>query len=298
MAGPPLLDVLIVSSTGARDVLRACLRSLREHPLTIGEMRVQVVDNASQDGTPEMVRSEFPEVVLHELDWNAGFTAGNNVVLRRNEAPFTLVLNPDTEVHAGSLDHMVRLMQERPDVGMSSCRLVQPDGTLDHAAKRSFPTPVGALGHFLRIGRSERAPRWLAQYRAPELGEHDCGEVDAVNGAYMLVRREAVADVGLFDEAYWTYMEDLDWCYRFHQKGWKVWYEGAVSTMHVKGGTTIRKRHRPLKHTVAFHRSMGRYYRKFHAGRWPLVDWAIYAAILGKLGVAVTRSTIARRSLR
>jgi N-acetylglucosaminyl-diphospho-decaprenol L-rhamnosyltransferase len=297
MAGRPLLDVLIVTSTGAREVLRACLRSLREHPLTLGEMRVLVVDNASTDGTPAMVRAEFGEVVLHELDWNAGFTAGNNVVLRRNEADFTLVLNPDTEVHPGSLDHMVRLMQDRPDIGMAGCRLVQPDGSLDHAAKRSFPTPVGALGHFLRVGRSERAPRWLSQYRATELGEHDSGEVDAVNGAYMLVRREAVADVGLLDEAYWTYMEDLDWCYRFHQKGWKVWYEGAVSTMHIKGGTTIRNRHRPLKHTVAFHRSMGRFYRKFHAGRRPVLDWAIYSAILAKLVVAVTRSTVARRSL-
>ena len=297
MATTPLLDVLIVSSTGARDVLRACLRSLRDHPLTIGEMRVQLVDNASTDGTPEMVRSEFPEVVLHEMDWNAGFTAGNNRVLRQNEAPFTLVLNPDTEVHAGSLDHMVRLMQERPDIGMASCRLVQPDGTLDHAAKRSFPTPLGALGHFLRVGRSERAPSWLAQYRAPDLGEFEAGEVEAVNGAYMLVRREAVADVGLFDEGYWTYMEDLDWCYRFRQRGWKVWYEGSVSTMHVKGGTTISKRHRPVKHTVAFNRSMGRFYRKFQAGRHPLLDWSIYVAILVKLCVAVARSVIARRSL-
>ncbi|HEX8208000.1 MAG TPA: glycosyltransferase family 2 protein [Solirubrobacteraceae bacterium] len=298
MAGTPLLDVLIVSSTGARDVLRACLESLREHPLTIGAMRVHVVDNASTDGTPEMVRADFPEVVLHEMSWNSGFTAANNHVLRRNEAPFTLVLNPDTEVHPGSLDHMVALMRARPDIGMSSCRLVQPDGTFDHAAKRSFPTPLGALAHFLRVGRSDRAPRWLTQYRAPEVGEHEAGEVDAVNGAYMLVRREAVAEVGLFDERYWTYMEDLDWCYRFRQKGWKVWYDGTVSTMHVKGGTTITKRHRPVKHTVAFNRSMGRFYRKFYAGRRPLLDWAVYAAVLGKTAIAVTRSVVARRGVR
>ena len=294
----PLLDVLIVSSTGARELLRACLSSLRSNPLTVGEMRIQVVDNASTDGTPEMVRQEFPEVVLHEMGWNAGFTAGNNHVLRRNEAPFTLVLNPDTEIHPGSLDHMVRLMQERPDIGMASCRLVQPDGTLDHASKRSFPTPLGALAHFLRVGRSDRAPRALAQYRAPELGELECGEVDAVNGAYMLVRREAVRDVGLLDEGYWMYMDDLDWCFRFRQNGWKVWYEGAVSTMHVKGGTTVRKRHRTLRHTVWFHRSMGRFYRRAYGGRRPLLDWSVYAAILAKLLVAVARSTVARRSLR
>ncbi|HEX2088133.1 MAG TPA: glycosyltransferase family 2 protein [Solirubrobacteraceae bacterium] len=297
MADGRLLDIVIVSSTGARDVLRACLRSLRDNPLTIGEMRVHVVDNASTDGTPEMVRSEFPEVVLHALDWNSGFCVANNIVLREAEADFVLVLNPDTEVYAGALDHMVELMRGRPDVGMSSCRLVQPDGTLDHAAKRSFPTPLGALAHFVGVGRREGAPRRLAQYRAPELGEFDAGEVDAVNGAFMLVRREALRDVGLLDEGYWLYMDDLDWCYRFHQKGWKVWYDGSVSVMHVKGGTTRRRRHLGLRHNVAFHRSMGRFYRKFYAGRNPALDALIYVAIVGKLAISATRSAVARRSL-
>ncbi len=293
----PLLEVVIVSSTGARDVLRACLRSLRENPLTLGEMRVHVVDNASADGTPAMVRAEFPEVVLHALSWNAGFCVANNVVLREAQAAFVLVLNPDTEVYAGVLDHMIGVMRARPDVGMASCRLVQRDGTLDHAAKRSFPTPLGALAHFTGVGRRPGAPRRLAQYRAPELGEHDAGEVDAVNGAFMLVRREALRDVGLLDEGYWLYMDDLDWCFRFHRRGWKVWYEGSVTILHLKGGTTKTKRHLGLRHNMAFHRSMGRFYRKFYAGERPALDAAVYVAILGKLAISVTRSAIVRRSV-
>jgi N-acetylglucosaminyl-diphospho-decaprenol L-rhamnosyltransferase len=293
----PDLEVVIVSSTGARDLLRACLASLRAHPPATGTMKVHVVDNASTDGTPQMVRDEFPEVVLHALDWNSGFTVANNLALRESRAPFVLVLNPDTEVYEGALDHMLAVMRDRPDIGMSSCRLEKADGTLDHAAKRSFPTPVGALAHFLGIGRHGNAPKWLAQYRAPELGEHDAGEVDSVNGAFMLVRREALEQVGLFDERYWIYMEDLDWCYRFKRAGWKVWYDGAVTVMHVKGGTTVRKRHRGLRHNVAFHRSMGRFYRKFYSGRSGLFDGVIYLAVLGKLAIAIARSTIARRSL-
>jgi N-acetylglucosaminyl-diphospho-decaprenol L-rhamnosyltransferase len=288
---------VIVSSTGARDLLRDCLTSLRANPPAAGEMVVHVVDNASTDGTPEMVREQFPEVVLHPLDWNSGFCVANNLVLRESHADHVLVLNPDTEVYEGALDHMLRVMGERADVGMSSCRLAQPDGTFDHASKRSFPTPVGALAHFLGVGRRETAPGRLAQYRAPELGEYDAGEVDAVNGAFMLVRREALEDVGLLDEGYWLYMDDLDWCFRFKRKGWKVWYDGAVTVMHVKGGTTVRKRHRGLRHNVAFHRSMGRFYRKFYAGRRPLFDGLIYAAIVGKLAISVTRSAVARRSL-
>jgi GT2 family glycosyltransferase len=293
----PDLEVVIVSSTGARDLLRACLASLRANGPASASMEVHVVDNASTDGTPEMVRADFPEVTLHALDWNSGFCVANNIVLRDSHAPFVLVLNPDTEVYEGALDHMLELMRTRPDVGMSTCRLAKPDGTFDHASKRSFPTPIGALAHFLRIGRGERAPKWLAQYRAPALGEFEAGEVDAVNGAFMLVRREALEEVGLLDEGYWLYMDDLDWCFRFRRAGWKVWYDGAVTVMHVKGGTTVRKRHRGLRHNVAFHRSMGRFYRKFYSGRNGFVDGAIYLAIIGKLAIAISRSAVARRSL-
>jgi len=290
----PSLEVVIVSSTGARDLLRACLASLRANPYNGGEMLVHVVDNASTDGAPEMVREEFPEVRLHALDWNAGFCHGNNVALEEVRAPYVLVLNPDTEVYPWSLDHMIALMESDPKIGMSSCRLELRDGTLDHAAKRSFPTPMGALYQF--TGLAKRGGRF-AQYRAPDLDEYELGEVDAVNGAYMLVRKEAMDQVGLFDEGYWLYMEDLDWCYRFRQAGWKIVYDGRVSTLHVKGGTTKRKRHRALRQNVAFHRSMGRFYRRYDAGRNPLFDALVYLAIGVKLAVAVTRATIARRGL-
>ena len=300
---PPsaLLEIVIVTSAGARELLRACLASLERHPPGGGPSPVWVVDNASRDGTVEMVRAEFPGVRLVELDRNAGFCVANNVALRQTRAPYVLVLNPDTEVGEGALDHMLGVMEERTEVGMAGCRLVLRDGTFDHAAKRSFPTPLGALAHFLRVGRSDRAPRRLRQYRAPELGEHDCGPVDAVNGAFMLVRREALEDVGLLDEGYWLYMDDLDWCFRFRRAGWTVWYEGAVTVLHVKGGTTVTERrgarHRAVPQTIAFHRSMGRFYRKFYAGRRPLLDGVIYVAIGLKAAIAVGRSLVARRAI-
>jgi len=300
-ADSPLLEIVIVNSTGGRDLLCACLESLERHPLKAGETLVWVIDNASSDGAVEMVRREFPWVQLEPLSYNAGFCVANNVALRRVVAPYVLVLNPDTEVSEGVLDHMIGVMAEHPDVGMAGCRLVTRDGTFDHAAKRSFPTPVGALAHFLGIGRWRAAPSWLAQYRAPEVGEYDQGPVDSLNGAFMLVRREALHDVGLLDEGYWLYMDDLDWCFRFHRKGWKVWYDGRVTVLHVKGGTTVferrRSRHRGLRHNVAFHRSMGRFYRKFYGGRRPAFDLVIYLAIGVKLAIATLRSTLARRRL-
>jgi GT2 family glycosyltransferase len=284
----PSLDVVIVSYR-CRELLERCLASLERHPFTGGEMRVHVVDNASGDGTAELVERRFPAVRLHALRENAGFSTANNLVLRDAAATFVLLLNPDTEITAGALDDCVALLDARPDVGMLGCRLVRDDGSFDHAAKRAFPTPLGALAHF--VGLSGRGGR-LAQYRAPELGEHDAGDVDAVNGAFMLVRRAAMDEVGLLDEGYWLYMEDLDWCYRFHQAGWRVRYEGGVTVIHVKAGTSGR--HRRLRQNVAFHRGMARFYRKFHAGRNPLLDVAVLGGIVAKLAVAVARSALGR----
>jgi N-acetylglucosaminyl-diphospho-decaprenol L-rhamnosyltransferase len=283
------LDVIVVVSTGGRDYLRDCLESLRTHPLRTGEMKVWVVDSGSEDGSGEMVRQLFPEVELISLQANEGFCRGNNLALSASAAPLALLLNPDTEVTEGALDHMISLMRRRPDIGLAGCRLVKRDGTLDHAAKRSFPTPLGALAHFTGIGRLPWAPRVLAQYRAPELGEFEAGEVDSVNGAFMLARREAIEQVGLLDEGYWVYMEDLDWCYRFKRAGWPVYYDGGATVVHVKGGTTGLGV-RGLRHNYAFHRSMARFYRKHYSGRRPWFDPVIYVAIAGKLALSIVRN--------
>jgi N-acetylglucosaminyl-diphospho-decaprenol L-rhamnosyltransferase len=296
LSEPALMEIVIVNVRGGRELLVNCLRSIARHPLRAGAVKTWVVDNASGDGTVELIGEGFPWVELEALDRNAGFSAANNRALRRTRAPYVLLLNPDTEVREGALDRMLEVMEEDPGIGIAGCRLVRPDGSFDHAAKRSFPTPIGALAHFLGIGTRPGAPRPLQQYGAPELGEFDRGEVDAVNGAFMLVRRQALEQVGLLDEGYWLYMEDLDWCYRFKQRGWKVWYEGNTTVLHVKGGTSVCERrgtrHRRFRHNLAFHRSMARFYRKFYSGR-PL-DIVIYLAIGAKLLVSATRSGATR----
>lgn len=289
-----MLTVVIVAFRG-KDLLRRCLASLEAHPLRRGPMEVHVVDNASGDDTPDMVAAEFPWAHLLRLDENRGFSYANNRVLERAQTPYSLLLNPDTEVTEGALDAMIDVLEERPDAGMVGCRLIQPDGTFDHAAKRGFPTPASALAHFTGIGRRVDDGR-LSQYRATDLDEHGAGEVDAVNGAFMLVRSEALADVGLLDEGYWLYMEDLDWCRRFWARGWKVVYDGRATVIHVKGGTAGS--HRALKTNWAFHRGMGRFYRQWQAGEKPLLDAAVYGGVLGKFAISATRSAIARRSIR
>jgi N-acetylglucosaminyl-diphospho-decaprenol L-rhamnosyltransferase len=286
----PGLEVVIVSH-GAEDLLRRCLQSLRDHPASV-PTRATVVDSGSRDGTPDMVEREFPGVRLLRRD-NIGFSAANNLVLGELDAPAALLLNPDTEVREGTLDAALARLGSDPAVGMVGCRLVTESGELDHAAKRSFPTPLGALAHFTGIGRRRGAAQSLSQYRATHLGEDEAGEVDAVNGAFMLVRAEAVREVGLLDEGYWLYMEDLDWCYRFWQSGWKVFYEPAGVALHVKGGSSGGRR--APRQEIAFHRGMGRFYRKFYApGRPAAANLAVYAGIGLKLGVSLLITGLSR----
>jgi N-acetylglucosaminyl-diphospho-decaprenol L-rhamnosyltransferase len=277
------LEVVIVSH-GAEALLRRCLRSLEEHPAS-GEMRVTVVDSGSADSTPEMVEREFTAVRLIRRG-NIGFSAANNLVLRETEAEAVLLLNPDTEVRAGTLDAALARLRSDERIGMVGVKLLTESGELDHACKRSFPTPLSALAHFTGIGRGESAPAALSQYRATRLGDDEAGEVDAINGAFMLCRAEAIGDVGLLDEGYWLYMEDLDWCRRFWAAGWRVFYEPAGVALHVKGGSSGTRR--APRQEIAFHRGMGRFYRRFDAPEHrALVNAAVYAGIGAKLATSL-----------
>jgi len=241
-----------------------------------------------------MVAREFPEVRLLRRG-NIGFSAANNLVLRESEAAALLLLNPDTEVRPGTLDAALARLDVDSRIGMVGVKLVLESGELDHACKRSFPTPLGALAHFTGVGRSDDllAGGALSQYRATHLGDDEPGEVDAVNGAFMLCRAEAVREVGLLDEGYWLYMEDLDWCHRFWDAGWKVFYDPAGVALHVKGASSGGRR-RP-RQEIAFHRGMARFYRRFDApDHNPLLNVAVYAGIYIKLALSLAITSIRR----
>lgn len=288
-----MVEVVVVSH-GAGELLRRCLRSLEAHPAKDG-VSVVVVDSGSPDGTPDMVEREFPNVRLIRQN-NIGFSAANNLVLRESKADAMLLLNPDTEVYDGTLDAALQRLRSDERIGMVGVKLVTETGELDHACKRSFPTPLSALAHFTGIGRGAAASDRLSQYRATHLDDDEPGEVDAVNGAFMLCKMEAVRDVGLLDEGYWLYMEDLDWCHRFWDGGWKIFYEPGGTALHVKGGSSGARR--AWRQEIAFHRGMARFYRRFDAPRHnAIVNTAIYTGIWAKLVISLVRTGL-RRAFR
>jgi hypothetical protein len=247
-------------------------------------MRVVVVDNASTDGSPDLAR-DWPLVELIETGSNLGFGKAANIGLRMTAGEFVLLLNPDTVVWPGALAACVNALRARPDAGVLGCKLLKNDGTLDHACKRDLPTLSSALAYFFRLARIRRFGG-SETYTADRLGDDEEGNVGAVNGAFMLVRRSAMEQVGYFDERYWMYGEDLDWCLRFSQRGWRVVYwPGAVVT-HVKAGVTGR---RGVRINFAFHNAMWIFYQTHHSERHAaIVNALVWSGIWGKFLASVT----------
>ena len=290
-AGAKPLSVIVVSYQ-CREALAGCLDSLEREQTNI-PLDVVVVDNASRDGTPELVETRFPWVTLIRNDANVGFATAANQAIRSSTSPYLLLLNPDMLVPPHAIASAVEELGRHPDVGMLGVKLVRPDGTFDHACKRGFPTIPSALAYFFRLDRLWPRSERLAGYTAGQLAADETGHVDAVNGAFMLIRREAAESVGPLDERYWMYAEDLDWCQRFWKRGWKVLYWPGVEVIHWKGGSSGDVRSWSLNR--AFHRSMWLFYEKHHAPRHPkALSYPIWAGVWAKLGVSALRNVLLR----
>jgi GT2 family glycosyltransferase len=286
------VDVVIVAYR-SKEMLRTALDSLRAYPPS-GGASVWVVDNDSRDGTAELIRAEYADVHFIQAAHNLGFSRANNIAIPQGSAPFVLALNPDAALGPGTLDRLLEVLEQRPEVGIVGPKLVRPDGSFDHASRRSFPTIIGALGHFTGLGKRPGAAAELSQYRAPDV---TAGAVDAVNGAFMLIRRHALDLVGLFDEGYWMYMEDLDLCFRFREAGWLTWYEPSATARHIKAGTSGV--HRRPRLNCAFHYGMYRFYRTHYARRRSrLINLVVYGGIAVKLVASLVMTALNRRLAR
>jgi hypothetical protein len=295
-ASPEVADVgIVIVNWNTRDLLRNCLRSLRDGDPAV-RRRVVVVDNHSPDDSAAMVRAEFPEVGLIANAENTGFSRANNQGLASlgfgkggaspNAPRYGLLLNPDTVVPPDGLREMLRRMDADPQVGAAGPRLIMPDGNLDLACRRSFPTPMVSFWRMTGLSRLFPKSRFFGRYNMTYLDEHVETEVDCVVGAFMLVRRDVIAQVGLLDETFWMYGEDIDWAYRIKQAGWKVLYYPRVTVLHVKRAGS---RQNPRTKTE-FQRASLIFYRKHYAARTPLpLHLIILTGLLAKGGRAIWR---------
>jgi N-acetylglucosaminyl-diphospho-decaprenol L-rhamnosyltransferase len=286
-----MLDLaIIIVNFNTRDYLHNCLTSIYDSRGDFS-FEVCVVDNASSDGSADMVRAEFPQARLIESPVNGGFSHANNLGLgaygfgvitepaqddTNSSSPsppgdssrvprYALLLNPDTVSPPEGLAMMLKFMAEHPKVGVVGPKLVLEDGSLDLACRRSFPTPQVAMYRMLGLSKLfPRHPRF-GRYNLTYLDPDQVAQVDSVVGACMLVRREPIQQVGLLDEDFFMYGEDLDWAYRITQAGWKVYYNPDVTVLHVKRAASRHSRRAARE----FYRAMRIFYDKHYAGSTP-----------------------------
>jgi GT2 family glycosyltransferase/lipopolysaccharide/colanic/teichoic acid biosynthesis glycosyltransferase len=258
-----MMDVsVIIVNYNVRDFLHNALTSIARALQGIAS-EVFVVDNASDDGSNEMVKKTFPSVHLIPNTTNTGFAAANNQALRLAQGRYLVLINPDTVVQEDTFRSLISFLDSRQNVGLAGCKILNPDGTLQLACRRSFPSPWVAFTKVSGLSSLFPSSRWFAKYNLTYLDPDQMHEVDAVSGSFMMLRREVYEKIGGLDETFFMYGEDLDWCYRAQQAGWKVFYVPVTSIIHYKGESTRRSSIDELRE---FYRAMKLFVRKHHRG--------------------------------
>ncbi|MCS6859670.1 MAG: glycosyltransferase family 2 protein [Abditibacteriales bacterium] len=278
------LSVCIVT-WNARDDLRRCLQSLFAVKRNI-TYEVIVVDNASTDGSAQMVTDAFPQTRLIVNPTNIGFARANNQAIREAGGKYILLLNPDTIVHGDALERLVAWMEQHPDAGAVGPRLLNSDGSLQFSC-RAFPTLGAGFFRQTPLGALFPRNRFVRQYLMTDWDHTVEREVDWLSGAALMVRREVLESVGLLDEGFYMYCEDVDWCYRMHQHGWKVYYVPHAVITHAIGGSSNQCQARMI---VERHKSMWRYYLKHNCrGASALLLPVVFLGLAARAVGALTR---------
>jgi GT2 family glycosyltransferase len=246
------LSVIIITYN-EKELLASCLRSVLATS-TDYKFETIVTDSGSTDGTRELMRDEFPNIKFLDNKKNLGFSKGNNVAIKQASGKYILLLNADTEIHVDTLDLSIKYMDAHPDVGAMGCKVILPNGKLDPSARRKFPNPANS---FLRLFGLKK----FSNYNI-EGGIDEQMEVDAIMGAYFFTRAGVIDKVGLLDEEFFMYGEDLDWCYRIKKAGYKIVYYPMASIIHIKYGSSKTV---PFKVIAWAHDAMRIFYRKHYA---------------------------------
>jgi GT2 family glycosyltransferase len=275
-----LLSVIIVAHR-SRDEIGACLASL-PCELLGGATEVLVVDNSPGEGTGEIVRRDFPWVRYLAAPENLGFGRANNLGYEQASGEFILFLNPDTVSNAAALAALVRRLQDEPSIGLISPKLVQANGVMDLACRRSIPTLWDGFCRASRLAARFPRTKAFAGYNLTHLPEDGSYEVGAINGAFMLGRRavfDHVADpkpLQVFDERFFMYGDDLDLCIRVARAGYKIVYDGRQQIVHLKGMSVAKDFDRMSRAIFDANRDV--YLKHFNPRNSRLVRWKYVAA--------------------
>lgn len=287
---------IIIVNFNTKDFVLACVKSILSNytkEIDSQNFEIIVIDNNSIDGSVRALE-KIKQILLIKNRQNVGFSKANNIAVKKSEARYVLFLNPDTVVPDKTLDRIIDFMDQHPQTGAATCKVLLPNGKIDQASHRGFPTPWRTFTHFSGIWRLfPKSNFWNGYY----LGSSDLSKVhkvDVIAGAFMFVRREAGQDVGWWDEDYFFYGEDIEFCFQLNEKGWAVYYCPDVSILHLKGvsggikkiSKEITTADKETKKIATQHRfnAMKIFYNKNYKNKYPfLVNLIIFTAINIKL---------------
>ncbi len=268
-----MLDVsIVIVNWNGRDLLSRCLQCIKQ-TVKRSSYEVLVVDNNSSDGSQDMVRRDFPDVKLIANKDNVGFARANNQAMKIAQGRYTLLLNSDAFVKDNAVDHMVEFMDHHPDAAMSSCKLLYEDGRLQPSCAR-FPTLLSEMVIAFGLDKLFARSKFFGSYMMTDWDYNDTRAVEVIMGAFMLVRSELIHEVGMMDEDFFMYSEEVDWCYRFHRAGWKVYFVPDVETIHIWGGSSKAVKTETL---LRLYRSRVLFFRKHYGALTAM----LYKGILG-----------------
>ncbi|BDZ69398.1 glycosyltransferase family 2 protein [Methanobacterium ferruginis] len=287
---------IIIVNYRTYDITKQTIESVinKKHPFSY---EIYLVDNASQDGSLEKLQEDFKKerkdglIKFIASQENKGFAHANNLALKQTKARYVLLLNSDTVILNNCLANCINFIEKDENIGALGCKVLLADGNLDKACRRSFPTFSVSAYRMLGLSRLFPRSKRFGRYNLTYLDENQTYEVDCLTGAFMLVRSEAIHLVGLLDEEFFMYGEDIDWCYRINAGGWKIVYYADAEIVHYKGGSKHAPEESRLTHE--FYNSMYLFYNKHYRSEYPWIITGItYMGIWGFCGLKLILSSI------
>lgn len=257
-------------------LLRRCLQAL-SNDQKADSFEIYVVDNASGDQSLNILAQEFPSVKVIANQSNLGFSKACNQAIPQTTGEYILLLNPDTIVVGNAISTLAQFLDQHPGCGAVGPKVLNDDGTLQLACRRSFPSPAAAFFRLTYLSKLFPTHPLLAKYNMTYADPSLEAEVDALSGSCMMVRREVISKIGLLDENIFMFGEDIDWCWRIKQADWSVFYYPQAVIYHSHGAAS---RLRPVGATINLHKGMAVFYRKHLAKNyWPIFNQLVYFAI-------------------
>ncbi|RQV96498.1 MAG: glycosyltransferase [Calditrichaeota bacterium] len=288
MTGIPKISVITVSYN-VRDFLEQSLISINRALKGISS-EIFVVDNASIDGSARMVKLKFPEVHLIESEKNLGFSGGNNLALSRAKGELIVLINPDTIVQEDTFIKLLHFFETCPDASAATCKILNPDGSFSIDCRHSVPTPLTALWKLVGLNKLFPKNKIFGKYNLTYLDENQINQVEAISGSFMMLKREIIKKVGLLDEDFFMYCEDIDYCHRINQAGGKIYYVPDSQIIHYKGEST--KNHN-LDYVITFNKSLYLFYKKHHQQKYIYpFKWLIFLGVILRGMVIFIRNNV------